>query len=168
MSIFGFQEATAVAAFGAFVFSQILRSFPKNNKWYKQEKPTWAPNAVVFPIVWTILYAGLTLTAFYFFTNTPPDSWQFIVGFVMFFVHVIANKMWSVVFWKYKNPSLAFSIILLLIATAVVWLVASIVGQTGLYYVPVIVIPVMITWLLFAAGLNLHWVKLYSEDYETI
>ncbi len=168
--IFGFQEATAVAALGALVFVQIAQTMMKQrgkkNKYYEDHKPHFAPPNYVFPIVWSILYVALTIGAFYFLQNTVPDTWQYILGFVMFMIHIVFNKLWSVVFWDFKNPSAALGILLgVLIPTGIVWLVASIVNQTGLYYVNVIMLCLMIPWLLFAAALNASFAKKFERHH---
>lgn len=166
--IFGFSEATAVAALGAFVFVQISQTVLKRNgkrmMYYLENRPKSSPPSYVFPIMWTILYVALTLGAFYFFQNTPANSWQFIVGFTMFMIHVIFNKLWSVAFWDARNPSGALGILVgVLIPTAVVYLVASIIGQTGLYYVNVIMVSIMLAWLLYAAWLNVGFLHRYEK-----
>ena len=164
MVVFGFQEATAVAALGAFVFVQLsdtmMKSTGRRMRYYKVHKPSWAPPGIAFPIVWTILYCALTLGAFYFLQNTVPDSWQYIVGFIMFMIHVIANKLWSITFWNLQNPTAALGIIVgVLIPTALVWLIVSIVNQVGLYYVNVITLAIMLCWLVYAAALNGYYTR---------
>jgi translocator protein len=161
--IFGFQEASAVAALGAFVFVQISeRMYSKRRRKveYEDIKPKWAPPALVYPIVWNILFVALTLGAFYFLQNTVPDTWQYIAGFTCFTIFIIGTKLWSVLFWDLKSFSGAFGILIGIMApTIILYLVSSIVGQTGLYYVNVIMVGITILWLWYAAVLNAYWLR---------
>lgn len=160
--VFGFIECVAVVAWATLIFWQWTSyTSMKSTKWYTDKKPGWMPPSWVFPLAWTLLYSALTIMMFYFTKETAADSWQLIVGFVLFLVHIALNKEWSVAFWDRKNLNQAFWILLVgMLPTSLVLYVPFVVNQTSeLYYVPVIMVTIYNAWLIYAAFLNYHWLK---------
>lgn len=169
--IFGFPEAAAVVAISTFVFMQLVdmnRQFGTQPRWYTGvKKPAFFPPAWLFPIVWNVLYAMLTVTAFYFIQNTAADSWQLIAGLVLFFVHMIANKLWSVYWWTWQSPRAALILLLfVMLPTASGFIVCATLDQTGnsLFVVPLVLFAVYTAWLVYALLLNIYWVFMLTGD----
>lgn len=91
-AIFGFNEAAAVCAWAVFTFWQVSSyGSNKSRKWYDNNKPDWAPPGYVFPIIWFLLYTACTIAIFYFTQNVQPDSWNIILGVIMYIVHMLGE-----------------------------------------------------------------------------
>ena len=161
-AIFGFNEATAAVSWAIFTFWQFssYTSSGKSRRWYDNNKPDWAPPGWVFPGVWFILYAACTTAIFYFTQNVQPDSWNIILGVIMYILHMLANKYWSVLFWDMNDPESAVNVLVfVMLPTGAALMVAFIVNQSGIFWVPVMLLSIYIAWLLYAAALNVHWVN---------
>ena len=77
------------------------------------EKPPLSPPAVVFPIVWSILYALMGIGAARIFT--APRSMSRTRALRVFFLQLVFNFFWSVLFFNLQNYGLA------LLWLAVLW-----------------------------------------------
>lgn len=168
--IFGFNEVVAICAWGAFTFYQFssLGSW-KSRSWYDDNAPAWGPPGYVFGIIWTILYAATTTAMFYFTQNSQADSWQLILGVVMYMVHMYFNKLWSVYFWDYNDPRGALYILIFpILLTGVGLLIAMVVDQSGLFWVPVMLLCIYIAWLLYALALNVYWVNMDLDTMKSV
>jgi translocator protein len=94
-----------------------IKDYNYNNKWYNSlYKPKETPPSWVFGIVWPILYflMGVALNQINnydqcdIFTKMCPPL-------IYFFIQLILNNSWSIIFFKLKNIKLAlFNIIALL------------------------------------------------------
>lgn len=77
------------------------------------KRPVLAPNGWVFPIVWTVLYVLMGVTAYLVYTSETSaeekEKALSIYGFQLFF-----NFLWSIIFFTFKNFLLAFGVLLLL------------------------------------------------------
>lgn len=111
-------------------------------------KPPLSPPAVLFPIVWTILYAlmGFGAARVWMSEDTPLRR----RGLNLFVAQLIVNFFWSLIFFNLQAYGFAFLWLLLLLAL-VVWM--SIVFYrveplAGYLQIPYIV------WLVFAAYLS--------------
>lgn len=139
MSIFGFNECAAVAAWGTFFSYQLITyPFHKRVKEYIEGMggtvAAWVLLLVVVPI-WLLEVALLTITAFYFTQNTPADSWQLILGFVLYLLYglFIKFRYWS--FYKSKNTNLTMGLSVILVLLG------------GAFYVPLTVDNTQRLWL---------------------
>ena len=80
------------------------------------EKPALTPPDIVFPIVWTILYA-LMGVSFYLILNS--DKKNKTLAYSFYFAQLFVNFIWSFVFFTLNNYSLSvFLIITLLVLIA--------------------------------------------------
>lgn len=164
-AIFGFNEVASIAAWTVIVFTQFSKQGGrKDQDWYQDNKPSWSPPASWFPVIWMLLYSALVTAMFYFTKNTEPDSWNLIVGVVLFIFHMYWNKMWSVYFWEMNDPQGALYILIYhMLLSAIGLMVVFIVNQTALFWVPVMLLSIYLAWLVYAAALNLYWVNLKLE-----
>ena len=170
MATFGFNEAWPIAAWGVFTFWQISAyTQTQGRKWYDENRPEWGLPGRVFPFIWFLLYSACTIAMYYFTKNVQPDSWNIILGVVMYMVHMAANKFWSVLFWDMDDPEAAVNVLVfVMLPTSVALMVAFIINQTGIFWVPVMLLAIYIAWLVYAAALNVHWVnkRLSTRDQE--
>lgn len=107
------------------------------------KKPPWAPPSYVFGPVWTVLYILLAIAML----RTGLDT-------VSVF-HICLNLAWSPIFFGLRQYSLAYYVILAMIATILpTWLTAD--ATTTALLTPYVL------WITFAAGLN-KWIAEHNE-----
>ena len=91
---------------------------------YKEfvEKPTLAPPAIVFPIVWGIQYALMGFGAARVSLTEP--SRERSAGLNLFVAQLIVNFFWSLIFFNLRNYGLALAW-LGLVWVLIVWMIFS-------------------------------------------
>ncbi len=111
-------------------------------------QPPLSPPAILFPIVWVILYALMGISAARIFLS--PDSPAQTRGINLFVAQLIVNFFWSPIFFNTGAYGFAFLWLLLLIVL-VVWMILAFRKVDSL--AAWLQIPYLL-WLLFAAYLN--------------
>lgn len=89
--------------------------------WYPAlHKPAVTPPAIVFPVVWTILYVlmGLSLTQFLY---RHGARWLIVVWWLQLFF----NFLWTIMFFTLQSPLLGLVDILLLDGLVLIYLFGS-------------------------------------------
>lgn len=123
------------------------------NNYYDLNQPSFAPPAIVFPIVWTILYTLMGISS-YLIVKSDSDKKNealFIYG-----IQLIINLLWSVWFFVFRFYLLSFIWILLLIGFVAIMIKKFYdISKVSAY----LQIPYLL-WLIFAAVLNLFVVFL--------
>ncbi len=113
------------------------------------EQPPLSPPAIVFPIVWSLLFALMGIGAARIYLS-PPSGDRFR-GLVLFFIQLAFNFLWSFLFFEYMAFASAFFWLLTLWGL-ILWMILSFYGvdktAAGLQ------IPYLL-WVTFAAYLNL-------------
>ncbi len=116
---------------------------------YSQDivRPSFSPPAIVFPIVWTILYILMAVSAYIIYRSDSPDKQK---ALAIYAIQLILNILWTPIFFELKRYFGAFLWIILLI----VWVIIMIkefkkINKTAAY----LQIPYLL-WLIFAAILN--------------
>ena len=112
-------------------------------------KPPLSPPGILFPIIWTILFAlmGVGAARIYMASASSARS----RGLLLFLEQLIVNFFWSIIFFNLRAVSFAFLWIVLL-WILVFWMFLSfrkvdrIAAQLQIPY---------LIWLIFAAYLNL-------------
>lgn len=112
-------------------------------------KPSFNPPAWLFGPVWTVLYLCMGVAAFLAW-NSDGDRRAVRVSLLWFGAQLIANGLWSPLFFGLKNPGLAFFEILILLALIVLtirmfWRQSRTAGVLMLPY---------LAWVGFATVLN--------------
>ena len=112
-------------------------------------KPPLSPPAILFPIVWTVLYALMGIGAARVYLANPSDERS--KGLFFFVLQLAANFLWSFIFFRAQAFGSAFIWILFLwILILGMILNYSKVDRLAAY----LQIPYLI-WVTFAAYLNL-------------
>lgn len=111
-------------------------------------QPPLSPPAIVFPIVWTILYALMGLGAAR--VGLAPQSAERHRGLNLFITQLIVNFFWSLIFFNAKAYGFAL-IWLLLLWFLVLWMI--LVFRKVDPFTAYMQIPYLL-WLTFAAYLN--------------
>lgn len=111
-------------------------------------QPPLSPPPILFPIVWTILYALMGIGAARVYLS--PQSASRSRGLNLFVSQLIVNFFWSPIFFNAQAYGLAFFWILLLIVlvTAMIFSFRKTDPLAAVLQVPYLL------WLLFAAYLN--------------
>ena len=111
-------------------------------------QPPLSPPAVVFPVVWSVLYALMGISAARIWLELPSEERS--RGLVLFLLQLVVNFLWSPVFFVLQDYGTAF--VLLIVLWALVFLMIRQFNKID----PVaaaLQIPYLI-WLTFAAYLN--------------
>jgi translocator protein len=88
-----------------------------NDKWYKSlYKPKETPPSWVFGIVWPVLYflMGVALNKINKFDQCDIFS-KMCPPLIYFFIQLVLNNSWSIIFFKFKNIKLALANIIILL-----------------------------------------------------
>ena len=131
----------------------LLASYLQNEAlmmWYPLlwRSPLTPPN-IVFPIVWSILYLLMGISAG-LVQGSGHETRRLVM--TVFIVQLVFNFLWCITFFTLRNPLLGFLDILLLEAMVLLYIVLSYrVNRLASYlFVP------YIAWLLMATYLNLY------------
>lgn len=118
--------------------------------WYAGlAKPSFNPPNWVFGPVWTTLYLLMAISI-YLITDSKVEKIKIKLLLNIFWVHLILNLLWSVIFFGFRNPELAFFEIIILWGF-ILYLTKSfytISKVAGLLMTPYLL------WVSFAAFLN--------------
>ncbi len=143
--LLGFLLLTFVAAFIGSSFTT-----PNIASWYSTlAKPSFAPPNWLFAPVWTILYILMAIAAFLIYQKR--EHFQAKSALIFYFVQLILNSLWSIIFFGMHNPQLAFFEIIVLWIFILVTLIKfyKIHRTAGLLFIPYLL------WVSFASFLNL-------------
>lgn len=106
-------------------------------------KPYIAPPAIVFPIVWTILYTIIAITLYRFFDNKSIRN--------SIIINLIINVIWPILFFRLELMLLSAIWIVLIIITLIIELLKIYKEDKRFAYIN---LPYL-AWLFFALYLNI-------------
>ena len=112
------------------------------------QQPPLSPPAILFPIVWTILYALMGISAAR--VSLSPDSLTRQRGLNLFIIQLVINFFWSLIFFNAGAYGFALLWLVLLILL-VLWMMLEFRKTDPL--AALLQIPYLL-WLAFAAYLN--------------
>lgn len=141
--IFSFILVFAVAFTGSLFTSGNVKS-----QWYLDNKPSFTPPNWIFAPVWTLLYVLISLSLYFVWTKAKKTEKGKIA--IVFGINLLANVLWSYLFFEIKNPLLAFLDIILILTTIIlmIFTVGKIDKKAGWLLVPYLL------WVIFASFLN--------------
>ncbi|OIO80840.1 hypothetical protein AUJ84_02545 [Candidatus Pacearchaeota archaeon CG1_02_32_132] len=140
--IFSFLAVIVVSLFGA-LFTGSVKS-----GWYDSVRPNIAPPNWLFGPVWAVLYILIAISLYLALVNSKKDSrWK--VG-IVFAVNLIANGLWSYLFFGLHQVLFAFSDLILIWATIIVMIIYTWKIDRKAAY---LLIPYFL-WVSFAGVLN--------------
>ena len=135
-------------SFGASAWGGFVTSIYKE-PWYSTLiKPSFNPPDYIFPTIWVILYISMALAVWLIWIN--PKKEEKII--YVYFIHLLVNASWSVVFFALHQIFLALLVIVVIILL-VIWLIKK------YYLINKFSAALMVTyliWLGFAFALNLN------------
>lgn len=133
---------------GAGILGSVF-TFSSIPTWYATlNKPSFSPPNWIFAPVWTILYILMGISLYRVWTNKKVPT--------VFWVQLILNALWSIIFFGMRNPTLALVDIVVLWIAIVLTIKAfskidKLAGQLLIPY---------LAWVSFASILNLSIVLL--------
>lgn len=112
-------------------------------------KPKSTPPAILFPIVWTILYILMGISSYLIYCNKTDQKFKNRACFV-YIIQLIVNSLWTLFFFRLNMILFAFIWLLLLILLVIIMIIKfyNIKPIAAYLQIPYIL------WLLFAAVLN--------------
>ena len=115
--------------------------------------PSFAPPAIVFPIVWTIIYILMGISSYII---SESNSYKKRKALSLYRIQLIINLLWSFIFFVFNLNTLAFIwiILLIIVVTLMIKEFLSINKTAGYLQIPYLL------WLMFASILNLSIVFL--------
>ena len=109
-------------------------------------KPTYNPPSWVFAPVWTTLYLMMTIAVWSFWHSKNKD----VNTVYIYFIHLIFNTTWSVVFFVFHKIFLALVVLIILILLIVILMIRFRRVNMISYY---LMIPYLL-WCFYALVLN--------------
>jgi tryptophan-rich sensory protein len=129
--------------------SGVAAGSASDNPWFAAlRKPGFMPPGWAFPVAWTILYILLGLALALILHARGARGRPLAIG--LFVVQLLLNYAWSPLFFAAHKVSLAFWVIVAMLAVAAItaWLFFRIRRAAGLLMLP------YLAWLVFAGALN--------------
>ena len=115
----------------------------KNDMYSNIIKPVLSPPAIVFPIMWTILYLIMGYTYY------KVDKSKVIN--IFYYLQLFVNLIWTIIFFKFKLYTFAYIWLILLITLVTTLLINYYKQNKKIAYAN---IPYLV-WLLIALYLNI-------------
>jgi benzodiazapine receptor len=137
-------------------FSGMFLTFPSLDFWYEGlVKPSWNPPNWVFGPVWTVLYMLMSLSIWLIYL-TAKKSREKRNCYLLFGAQLIANGLWTFLFFYKMNPMLALiDIVILLSLIGLMIGVYSKISKAAAY----LLVPYFL-WVAYATSLNIGIVVL--------
>ena len=155
MSLFGFAEATSVAAWTAVTLVclplNLMHSKSAELRINSPAMPKWVPRLGIQFSLWLVIGACWVVAMFYLTKVSVGDSWQLITGVALFLAHALLVRAWNNLFWKLHMPRGAFMTGMLVLLTAIGLIICSFVNQTNaqsLYLIPGIIFSIYTAFIL--------------------
>jgi tryptophan-rich sensory protein len=131
----------------------ILGSFfvtPNIEGWYSTlNRPKFTPPNWLFAPAWTTLFILMSISLYFVYISEKSKNKDIYTTF--FYIQLLLNFLWNVLFFGLNNPSLGLIEIVVLTVTVVVTIVYGFKVKKVSGY---LLIPYLL-WLLFAGALNL-------------
>ncbi len=118
---------------------------------YKElTQPPFAPPGWVFPVVWTVLYALMGISAYLVYAAEASPTKKG-AAYIIYAAQLFVNFLWSIVFFRFRLLGLSVAVILLLLVLIVFMLLIfrKIRPLAALINIPYLL------WVLFASYLNI-------------
>ena len=115
------------------------------------KQPPLAPPAIVFPIMWTVLYILMGISAGIVADSHDLDR---TLGLKLYFLQLALNILWPVIFFRFTAVKFAlFWLVLIIIAVIALYREFNRISKTaGRLLIPYIL------WLIFAFYLNFGFI----------
>ena len=130
-----------------------LVTMSSKEPWYSLiNKPSFNPPSWIFAPVWTTLYLMMTIAIWFFWHSKNKDMNTIYI----YFIHIVFNTTWSVVFFGFHKIFYAMLILIVLIFLIIILIIRFKRVNMLSYY---LMIPYLL-WCCYALILNLNLVLL--------
>lgn len=148
-------------ATAAFLFPSWRRSTytqSEDREYYDElDVPIKPRSGAVFGIAWFILYILLSISIGVWFAKSNDavlESSIYTTTYIFVLVNFVANKLWDVLFFEYRNKIAAA------VDAAILWITAIVVvalwaNTDASYTVPIVLWSIYIVWLTYAMVLSI-------------
>jgi translocator protein len=149
----------SLAAFGGITAAAAIintrATDPKRNAWYRAlRKPAFQPPNLLFPLVWTPIYAAMAISANRI-AGAPPSPVR-TRALALWGVQLALNAAWSPLFFNRRRPRLALADMTALIGAVTAYTAEARRIDPG---AELLMAPYL-AWLSFAAALNTEIIRL--------
>ncbi len=130
---------------------------PKIATWYQGvAKPSFNPPNYLFGPVWILLFILMGVSLYIIWTSKFKDKTYKKEVITIFFIQLVLNIIWSILFFGLESPMLAFFEIIIL------WIsiLATIIGFYKISRIASLILIPYILWVSFASVLNFFIWKL--------
>lgn len=146
----------AIAAVAALLVAGVGATMTDTTGWYATlNKPSWNPPPAAFGMIWTIVFALITLAGVTAWRATPDsDSSDTLIG--LFALNGFLNMTWTVLFFQLHRPDWAMNELVLF------WLsIVALIAVFGRYSrtAALLLVPYLI-WVTIAGVLNYQIIQL--------
>lgn len=117
------------------------------NSYAVLNKPALSPPAILFPIVWSILYVLMGISSYIIATSDSPDKKK---ALSVYWLQLLFNFFWSIFFFRFSLYLFSFVWLLAMIALIIIMIYRFYKISPIAAYLQ---IPYLI-WCIFAAYLN--------------
>ncbi len=132
---------------GTIVIGSFFSLFISKNNYSSFIKPILSPPGYIFPIVWTILYTLMGISLYLVSESYGNKK----VAYILYLYQLLANSIWTLLFFGLNLRLLSFFWIILIIILVVLMIREFLrFNKTAAY----LQIPYLL-WLVFASYLNL-------------
>jgi tryptophan-rich sensory protein len=142
-----------------------VRSIPI---WYKTlKKPPFTPPNRLFAPIWISLYLLMGITVFFIWRQLDSGVSGALLPFILFWVQLVFNILWSIVFFGIKSTSVGAVFITILWLLILVTIVTSfgVSAEAGWLLIPYILWVSIATYLNFGIWwLNRSYIKAGGTD----
>lgn len=112
-------------------------------------RPAWAPPASAFGPVWSVLYVLMGVAAWLVWRER--DATARAAALTAFVVQLVANALWSWLFFAWRNGALAFAdvallLVLIVVTTGLFWRIRRLAAVLMLPYLAWVCLASALTW----------------------
>lgn len=113
------------------------------------KKPVFAPPAILFPIVWTILYILMGIAAYRVYMNNKSGK-DDKGAYFYYLLQLMLNFLWSIVFFNFRLYGISFILIIILLVLIILTTIKffKVDKVAGILMIPYIL------WVAFASVLT--------------
>ncbi len=112
--------------------------------------PPAAPPAILFPIVWTVLYILMGISSATVYINSEVDPAAANLGLRRYFASLVFNFLWSIIFFNIRSPLAALVTLLVLLYL----IIATIISYKRVSPIAAYLQIPYLLWVAFAGYLN--------------
>ncbi|MBU3102652.1 TspO/MBR family protein [Clostridium gasigenes] len=141
-----------IPVLGGFVVGYLNRNTIDTYEMLK--KPFFTPTAIVFPIVWTMLYILMGIAAYRIFMRNKQGA-DDKGGYFFYLLQLMINFLWSFIFFTFRLYGISFIVLIILLVLILITFIKFIKVDkiAGLLLIPYLI------WVAYAGVLNFFiWV----------